>query len=307
MNMCQVHMFIQIWSRWNICYMSQFYLWTQPRFAQVGLVVCVILVMLVSWWLPVYRSYVTVAPAYDLHAFFEDSALTLNKQKLQFLRKWQGDITVRIFSHSSLDIADNLNQLETAMSLLSRLTGFKFTIVEEDRAGLRIVFMTHAELVETMPEINPTSYNQLVQSGQPLTNMRCYSIINYGSDESPHLYGPVTIVVSTDLPQTSYWDAFVRRVFLDGPEVLHHSCLMEELMNSFGFFEDTRWLSPSAIHHTPSDQILSANDKLLIRTLYDSRLKAGMPREEALVVAKQVIEELVAAYEVHGEEALYQR
>jgi len=193
------------------------------------------------------------------------------------------------------------------MSLLTRLTGNKFSIDDRKQAQFHVIFMPHDAVVETSQQFNPVSYERLIKNRQPITDLRCYVKVTYGTDENDQFYGAVYMVISTDLPQTNYRHALLRRVFFNGPEVSHHSCLMEELMNAIGFFEDTGLLSPSAIHDYPSDQIFSANDKLLIRTLYDPRLKAGMARDEALSIARQVIEELVAAYHEHGEEALYQR
>ena len=52
---------------------------------------------------------------------------------------------------------------------------------------------------------------------------------------------------------------------------------------------------------------LSINDKILVRTLYDSRIKPEMKRRETEPIARKIIEELVAAVKVRGEEALYQK
>ena len=239
----------------------------------------------------------------QLLAFLDKSAFHLDAQKLQ-LRRWTGDIHVSVNGEPT---KDNLAQLKQAMSLLTRLTGYEFFLADRKQAKFHIIFVPHDAIVETLQKFNPVSYERLVKKGRPLTDQRCYFKFRYSNGVNAQLSGPVYMLISTDLPQTNFRHALFRRLFLNGPEVSHHSCLMEEMMNAVGFFEDTGLLSPSAIYDYPSDQILSANDKLLIRTLYDPRLKTGMVRDEALIIAKQVIEELVAAYNEHGEEALYQR
>lgn len=85
-----------------------------------------------------------------------------------------------------------------------------------------------------------------------------------------------------------------------------HSCIIEELTQVLGLSADRAHYLPAIFSNEGLPQKLSVNDQIMVRTLYDPRLKAGMPREEALVIAKQVIEELVAAYNERGEEALYQ-
>jgi len=283
--------------------MSRFHQHSQRRKALIGGAVFAFLCVLVGSWVPVYRSYVTVASADALLAFIDRSAFHLDDQNW-LLRKWIGDVYVSVNGEPT---EDNLVQLEQAMSLLTRLTGHEFSIVDQKRAKFHIIFMPHDAVVETSQQFNPVSYERLIKNRQPITDLRCYAEVTYGTDENDQFYGSVYMVISTDLPQTNFRHALLRRLFLDGPEVSHHSCLMEEMMNAVGFFEDTGLLSPSAIYDYPSDQILSANDKLLIRALYDPRLKTGMARDEALIIAKHVIEELVAAYNEHGEEALYQR
>jgi len=51
---------------------------------------------------------------------------------------------------------------------------------------------------------------------------------------------------------------------------------------------------------------LPLNDKIMVRTLYDARLKPGMTRAEAMPIVRQIIPELVTAVKEHGEAALYQ-
>jgi hypothetical protein len=52
---------------------------------------------------------------------------------------------------------------------------------------------------------------------------------------------------------------------------------------------------------------LTLNDKIIIRTLYDPRIKPGMAKAEAMGLARVIIPELVAAVKKDGEAALYQK
>ena len=52
---------------------------------------------------------------------------------------------------------------------------------------------------------------------------------------------------------------------------------------------------------------LTLNDKIIIRTLYDSRIKPGMAKAEAMGLARVIIPELIAAVKKDGEVALYQK
>lgn len=83
------------------------------------------------------------------------------------------------------------------------------------------------------------------------------------------------------------------------------SCLLEELYQGLGPGKDSRKLRYS-ISASNGDNLteLSLNDKLILRALYDDRLAPGMPRVEAMKIARQVIAELHAAVRAQGPDAL---
>ncbi len=84
-------------------------------------------------------------------------------------------------------------------------------------------------------------------------------------------------------------------------------CLIEEAAHAIGTGADRATYSPSVFGDRVNPTKLGLNDKLLLRALYDSRLRTGMTRERAMPIAREVIRELHEAVQEHGEEALYQR
>ena len=69
-------------------------------------------------------------------------------------------------------------------------------------------------------------------------------------------------------------------------------CLLEEMIQSMGLPNDSGAISPSIFNDNESRKNLSLIDKVLLRTLYDTRMTAGMDRRDALKVAKTIISEL---------------
>ena len=85
------------------------------------------------------------------------------------------------------------------------------------------------------------------------------------------------------------------------------SCTIENLTVVLGFGGKQRVLEDAVIGGGKRDlQQLTINDKILIRTLYDKRIEPGMPRDEAMALAREIIPELIAAVKQRGVEALYQ-
>lgn len=85
------------------------------------------------------------------------------------------------------------------------------------------------------------------------------------------------------------------------------TCVLEEIVQGLGLFGDTLGEFDSLFVQYGQPRLdFPLNDKILLRTLYDPRLRDGMPREQAMVRVRQIIPELLAAYEAEGVEGLYQ-
>ncbi len=78
------------------------------------------------------------------------------------------------------------------------------------------------------------------------------------------------------------------------PRVKVEHCLLEEMAHSLGLPNDSRLLSPSIFNDREDQKSLTMIDKVLLRTLYDSRIKAGTARPQALRVAARVVKSLMA-------------
>jgi hypothetical protein len=69
------------------------------------------------------------------------------------------------------------------------------------------------------------------------------------------------------------------------------ACLMEEIFQSMGFFGESSDEPSSLLDDDVGYQELGSLDRLLLRTLYDPRLSAGMERTQALTVARRIMAE----------------
>lgn len=71
-------------------------------------------------------------------------------------------------------------------------------------------------------------------------------------------------------------------------------CLLEELTQALGFPNDTDQLRPSIFSDHDHLYELSRSDEIVVRTLYDPRLRPGMPKAEALKIVPAIVRELNA-------------
>ena len=72
-------------------------------------------------------------------------------------------------------------------------------------------------------------------------------------------------------------------------------CIAAQFVNAFGFSNTSELIRPSIFSWWEYDlRSPSINDRIIIRTLYDQRMRVGMHREDALEVARLIITGLVA-------------
>ncbi|MBC8339005.1 MAG: DUF2927 domain-containing protein [Rhodospirillales bacterium] len=71
-------------------------------------------------------------------------------------------------------------------------------------------------------------------------------------------------------------------------------CLLEEMTQSLGLPNDSNLITPSIFADSSRRTELTRSDLMILKALYDPRMKAGLPREKALKVAEEVLRELDA-------------
>jgi len=88
-------------------------------------------------------------------------------------------------------------------------------------------------------------------------------------------------------------------VIFISPELLPEfveECVTEEFAQILGPFNDTTYIAQSIFNDQTNGIVswLTWHDAVVLRTLYDERLKPGMPRDRAMPIARRIIAGLVA-------------
>lgn len=170
--------------------------------------------------------------------------------------------------------------------LLQKLTGLEIKIVDPvyHSASIKIFFVEGKDaILETGQKIMPHKSWNKIYVGQD----RCFALIENNARKE--------IVKAINI---SAWT---------GRESSGRRCLIEELTQTLGPSNDNATYRPSIFSNHELPDRLSINDRILVRAFYDKRIKPGMTRKQTEPIARQIIEELVAAVKQRGEKALYQR
>ncbi len=158
-----------------------------------------------------------------------------------------------VYSPSGTLTRDQMVKFFNLMKRIKRLTGLNMRMAQKgEKADLIISFLPKAELAKkTKPGINCF--------GTMKGNGKTYTIT------SAHAYIPS-----------------------DRPDKTDH-CLIEETVQLFGLTNDSTVLKNSMFYEHSKRTSMSVSDQILLKALYDPRLKTGMTKDEAQPVVREVI------------------
>lgn len=181
--------------------------------------------------------------------------------------KWQEPVRLAVQGKPK---PRHLDFLRRHAATLSGLTGLSIEPVKQgEKANIDVVFVPRAQMskirIGGVPE---DLIRQLAGPGG------CYFV----SWQKP----PGTIIGAVIVANTDR----------DIAEINH--CLLEELPQSLGMPNDTDVLRPSIFSDHDKLTDLARSDTIVVRTLYDPRLKAGTPKVEALTRIPAIIREIDA-------------
>jgi len=129
------------------------------------------------------------------------------------------------------------------------------------------------------------------------------------SETSPDINGRKDIFCFVDFETYQYVNKDKLGINLN-PHLEHldyRYCILEEIIQSLGLLGDTiEYFESLFVEQGSWRQDFPLNDKILLRTLFDPRLRDGMDRAQAMARVERIIPELLAAYASDGIEGLYQ-
>jgi hypothetical protein len=118
---------------------------------------------------------------------------------------------------------------------------------------------------------------------------------------------PAMIKIITSSPRSTFCSAFslseppknyeytaaLVLIKSEHSKVMRKSCIHEEMAQSLGLTNDSKSARPSIFNDDEEFALLTRHDELLLKILYDKRLKPGMNNKIALPIVRQIAEELM--------------
>jgi hypothetical protein len=164
----------------------------------------------------------------------------------------------------------HLASVQQNLNALVNLTGLQTENANEygSPANFEIKIVPRDQLTNpNLAKVDPKLLRRLGMQGG------CYFLMWHNEDQGQ--IEKATIVVNAD------------RI-----ELRTQHCLLEEMAQSLGFPNDTDMAWASIFSNEGYISSLTRSDRIIIRALYDRRLKLAMEREEAMILVRKIIGEL---------------
>ena len=199
------------------------------------------------------------------------------------LRRWERPVRIELHFGASVPPETQIADRRTVsgyVARLRRLTGHPISLVE--RGGNYHIFVAS---IDEQRALGPA-----ISAAEPaLSRSTIREITALGRDT----YCAVYASSSTAKP-----DSYVSAIALirsEHPDLMRLSCYHEEIVQGLGLANDSPSARPSIFNDDEEFALLTRHDELLLKMLYDPRLRVGMSAEQARPIIRQIASELVGS------------
>lgn len=196
------------------------------------------------------------------------------------LRRWEGPIRMGvIFGENTPPNKRNIDQRQIAdyTARLSRLTNVPIRLTNAN-TNFDVLFLNEDErrasaplLQQLVPGISKSAINTIVELPKST-----FCLVFAFSEGTSDVYTRALAVVRTE-----------------HPDRLRQSCIHEELAQAMGLANDSPDARPSVFNDDEEFGLLTRHDEILLRILYDPRLKSGMTTSDARPIVETIAHEMI--------------
>ena len=197
------------------------------------------------------------------------------------LRRWETSIKINVIhgeTTSEHQIKIDKKNITNFSKRLSNLTGLSIEY-DENKSNFVILFLDFDErktfgekLKELMPLLTPAMV-KVITSSPRSTFCSAFSLSN---STNAFAYTAAIILIKSE-----------------HSKLMRKSCIHEEMAQSLGLSNDSKVARPSIFNDDEEFALLTKHDEILLKILYDRRLKPGMNNIEAKPIVTKIAQELI--------------
>lgn len=217
-------------------------------------------------------------------AFFDEYArgagLKASKAGAGVLRRWAGPVRVSAefgLSTPADQKAKDLAAVTKYVQRLNRITGHPISMRDQG-ANFHVMFLSEDDrpaALERIKQIEPHIQDSSLEIFESMPrSVQCLVIGFSNANDETHYSKAIALVRA------------------EHPDLLRLSCIHEEIAQGLGLGNDYPKARPSIFNDDDEFALLTTHDEMLLRILYDPRLRAGMSAPEARPIIRMIADEL---------------
>jgi hypothetical protein len=201
-------------------------------------------------------------------------------QTESYLRRWQKPVRIGLHFGASVSLEQQAKDRKMVSSFANRLavlSGLNIRLTDIKNANYVILFLNWDEqkldpglLAVNVPQLLPSIVREIETSPR---NIFCVAYALSNAD-NPTAYSGAVILVKAE------HKAIMRR-----------SCIEEEMTQALGLANDDPDARPSIFNDDEEFALLTRHDEILLKMLYDPRLRVGMTPDRARPLLRAVAED----------------
>jgi hypothetical protein len=196
------------------------------------------------------------------------------------LRRWEAPVRLGLYFGASVPAERRATERARVASLLarlSRITGHPITLADTG-VNFHLYIVNEEERQNLAPAISAALPGISASEIGAFTRMPAstYCQVSAMVDNGSSLYQRAFAVVRAE-----------------HPDLMHLSCLHEEIAQGLGLPNDSPSARPSIFNDDQEFALLTPMDENMLRILYDKRLKPGMRVPQATPIVAEIAEELL--------------
>ncbi|TCS67577.1 DUF2927 family protein [Primorskyibacter sedentarius] len=204
------------------------------------------------------------------------AGFTRSSGELGRVKKWNGPVRISVDFGASVDADQRITdqaQVARYVARLARVTRHPVSI-SQSNANFHVLFMGEDDSDQLKPRIRA-----LV----PEISDSALSIF----DNLPRGIHCLVLAFSGSPNGYDYARA-VALIRAEHPDLLRQSCIHEELAQGLGLGNDSPTARPSIFNDDDEFALLTTHDEMLLKILYDPRLKPGMSADQARPIVREL-------------------
>lgn len=197
------------------------------------------------------------------------------------LRRWNAPVRLSIRFGASVSPQDRTTDLELTRELIADLgnvTGHPIRMVE-GRGNFTVFVVNETERLSLGPYLRrevPGITDPVIESMLDLLPSTFCLVVAFSSPDAPQTYIHAISIIRAE-----------------HPPVLRRACFHEEIAQGMGLPNDSPQARPSVFNDDEEFALLTVQDRLMLRMLYDPRLSPGMDIMEAEPIVQTIAAELL--------------